>query len=136
MPPSKARDLFWEGASKKEYMAFPAEVQDDMGYALDLVQAGERVIPGAKPLTEGRLKGLGIVELVADHDTDTYRAMYTTKIGNVVYVLHAFKKKSKSGIATPKADIDLIYNRYQAAKKHHDATTAQATPRRAKGKKH
>lgn len=124
MAASKRKDLFWAGSSKRDYAAFPPEVQDDLGYALDLVQAGERVIPGAKPLAEGKLKGLGVIELMDDHDTDTYRAVYTTKIGDVVYVLHAFKKKSKSGIATRKADIDLILDRYAAAKKHHEQWVA------------
>lgn len=130
MKPSKRKDLFWAGSSKKDYMEFPREVQDDLGYALDSVQAGVRVIPSATPLTEGKLKGLGIVELADDHDTDTFRAIYTTKIGDVVYVLHAFKKKSKSGIAIPKADIDLILARYRAAMKHYEeevATKARRT---------
>jgi phage-related protein len=131
MRQSKRKDLFWAGSSKKDYRAFPPEVQDDLGYALDSVQAGVRVIPSATPLTEGKLKGLGILELADDHDTDTFRAIYTTKIGDVVYVLHAFKKKSKSGIAIPKSDIDLILDRYRAAKKHYVeevATKVRRTP--------
>lgn len=114
-------------------------MQDDLGYALDLVQAGVKVIAAAKPLTEGKLKGLGFVELRDDHDSDTYRAIYTTKIGDVVYVLPAFKKKSKSGIAMPKADIDLILTRCQAAIKHHAEAVAGAKtspgPCRIPGKK-
>lgn len=126
MAPPKRKDLFWAGSSKKDYTEFPREVQDDLGYALDLVQAGVKVIAAAKPLAEGKFKGLGILELRDDHDSDTYRAIYTTKIGDAVYVLHAFKKKSKSGIAMPKADADLILIRYQAAIKHHAEAVAGA----------
>jgi phage-related protein len=79
------------------------------------VQKGEREIPGAKPLSHGLLKGLGIVELIDDFDGDTYRTVYTTKIDSVVVVLHAFKKKSTSGIATPDHEIELIRNRYRTA---------------------
>jgi phage-related protein len=64
-------------------------------------------------------------------DYACYRAIYTTKIGDVVYVLHAFKKKSKSGIAMPKADVDLILTRYQAVIKHHAEAVAGAKPRPA-----
>ena len=84
------------------------------------------MIAAAKPLAEGKFKGLGILELRDDHDSDTYRAIYTTRIGDVVYVLHAFKKKSKSGIAMPKADVDLILIRHQAALKHHAEAVAGA----------
>jgi phage-related protein len=139
MATSRRKDLFWAGSSKKDYAEFPREVQDDLGYALDLVQAGVKVIAAAKPLAEGKLKGLGILELRDNHDSDTYRAIYTTKIGNVVYVLHAFKKKSKSGIATPQAEVDLILTRYQAALKHHAEAVARAKtgpePSRIPGKK-
>jgi len=128
MKPAQPKALFWVGSSKKAYTAFPPEVQDDLGYALGLVQAGERMIPGAKALSEGRLKGLGIVELCGEYDTDSYRAVYTTRIGDVVYVLHAFKKKSKTGVATAKADIDLIYDRYRAAKAHHDEFSGIQAP--------
>lgn len=114
------RPLVWVGSSKKDYDAFPAEVQDDLGYALFLVQTGENSIPGAKPLTQGKLKGLGIYELVDDFDTDTYRAIYTTKIGDVVYVLHAFKKKSRKGIATPEHEIELIRARFMSAMRIHE----------------
>lgn len=94
-------------------------MQDDPGYRLHLVQIGESHIPGAKPLSQGVLKGLGIVELVDDHDKDTYRVVYTTKLAGLVYVLHAFKKKSTHGIATPQHEIDLIRARYEAAVLHY-----------------
>jgi phage-related protein len=113
------RPLAWVGSSRKDYAEFPARVQDDIGYRLYRVQVGESVFPPAKGLNQGSLKGLGIYELGEDYDGDTYRAVYTVKLDGVVYVLHAFKKKSKSGIATPRHDIDLIRARYQDAVRVH-----------------
>ena len=82
-----------------------------MGYALHLAQMGEKHIH-AKPL-----RGLhGVMEIVSDYNTDTYRAMYVVNIKDVIYVLHAFQKKSKSGISTPKQEIDLIKQRLKLAK--------------------
>jgi phage-related protein len=69
-------------------------------------------------------KGAAVVEIVDDYDGDTYRAVYTVKFAGVIYVLHAFQKKSKSGIATPKADIDRIVARLKTAEKHYAATHA------------
>ncbi|HET7232826.1 MAG TPA: type II toxin-antitoxin system RelE/ParE family toxin [Longimicrobium sp.] len=109
------RVLRWVGSAKKDYCAFPPEVQDDFGYALHLVQSGVHVVPGAKPLGKGTLKGLGIIELCDDHDGDTFRTVYTARLGRAVYVLDAFKKKSKHGIATPRHETDLIRQRYEAA---------------------
>jgi len=113
--PDARRTLVWIGRSKKDFLRFPVVVQEEFSSALELVQEGAREVPGAKPLTHGLLKELGVVELIEDFDGDTYRAVYTTKVGAVVAVLHAFKKKSKSGIATPQHEIELIRNRYRAA---------------------
>jgi phage-related protein len=87
-----------------------------MGYALHLAQEGDKH-PAAKSLKGFR--GAGVLEIVEDYDTDSYRTVYTVKFADVVYVLHAFKKKSKKGIATPKADIDLIKQRLQRAAEDH-----------------
>lgn len=113
------RPLAWVGSSKKDFMEFPAKVQDDFGYRLHRVQTGAVPFPPAKPMSEGVLKGLGIYELATDHEGDTYRAVYTVRLQDVVYVLHAFKKKSKSGIATPRQEIELIRARYAAAVETH-----------------
>ena|SRR5215207_8494164 len=113
--PETRRPLVWIGRSKKAFDQFPDEVQVAMGRALERVQEGAREIPSAKLLGQGILKGLGVVELIEDFDGDTYRAVYTAKIGVVVAVLHAFKKKSTSGIATPQHEIKLIRDRYRAA---------------------
>jgi phage-related protein len=106
-----ARPLLWIGSSKRDYREFPARVQDTLGFELFLAQTGQHP-PSAKPL-----KGFagGTIELVEDFDGDTYRAVYTVRFREAVYVLHAFKKKSKKGIATPKSDIDLIRRRLRDA---------------------
>src|SRR3954469_16462682 len=97
------RPLSWVGASLKDLSAFPEEVKDVMGYALHLAQVGEKS-PAAKPLKG--FGGAGVLEIVDDHDGDTYRAVYTVRFGDAVYVLHAFQKKSKRGIETPKTELD------------------------------
>ena len=88
------------------------------GYALYLAQAGGKH-PAAKPL-----KGFGsagVLEVVEDHQSGTYRAVYTVRLKDSVYVLHVFQKKSKTGIETPQKDIDLVKARLQTAIEHHKA---------------
>jgi len=103
------RPLIWRGASKAEFMAFPVMVQREMGYALFLAQMGERHSRAAKTLTG--FGGAAVVEIRESHDRNTYRAVYTVRYADAVYVLHAFQKKSKKGIATPKVELDLIERR-------------------------
>lgn len=112
------RPLEWVGLSKDDLKAFPAVVQDHMGFALYQAQAGLKH-RDAKPL-----KGLGAstLEVVSRHDGDTYRAVYTVRFKGVLYVLHAFQKKSKKGIATPKQELDAIKARLKAAQQHYEAT--------------
>ncbi|WP_414564627.1 MULTISPECIES: type II toxin-antitoxin system RelE/ParE family toxin [unclassified Anabaena] len=105
------RPLVWIGDSLKNIRSFPEEVRASVGYALQLVQAGETPMD-AKPL---KGIGSGVYEIVKRYDTDTYRAVYAVKIGEKIYVLHAFQKKSKQGIKTPQVDIDLIKQRYKDA---------------------
>src|SRR5438876_104230 len=114
--PHPIRPLFWVGSSKRDYEAFPARVQSNFGFELFLVQTGQHP-PSAKPL-----KGLGsgILELVEDYQGNAYRTVYVVRFSEAVYVLHAFKKKSKRAMQTPKSDIDLIKRRVQDARKHHD----------------
>ena len=109
--PKPFKQVEWIGSSKKDLMIFPDEVQHDIGFALTVAQFGGKH-DSAKPW-----KGLGpgVMEIVSDFDTDTYRAVYTVNIGEVIYVLHAFQKKSKSGRATPKEDVELISARYKKA---------------------
>ena len=116
------RPLRWIGSARKDYAAFPKELQEEFGYQLHLAQVGLR------PLSAKLLKGLGsgTVELVEDFDGDTYRAVYTVRFATAVYVLHSFKKKSKQGIKTPQADIDLIKRRLRDAETLHAATLKEA----------
>jgi phage-related protein len=104
--------LHWVGSSLKDLRALPEQVQDDIGYALYLAQMGGKHAD-AKPLKG--FGGAGVLEVVERHDGDTYRAVYTVKFRAAVYVLHVFQKKSTSGIATPKADVDLIRKRLAEA---------------------
>ena len=109
------RPLFWEGSSKKDFKEFPIPVQKDMGVALFVVQLG-RTPDLSKPW-----KGLGpgVYELVEDHRGDTFRAVYTVRVGDAIHVLHAFQKKSKSGISTPQPDVHLIGKRLKAVLARH-----------------
>ena len=93
---------------------FPEEVRRAMGIALRLAQNG-RTAPYAKPFKVGKGSGAGVMEIVEDFDTDTYRAVYTVRFKGVVYVLHCFKKKAKKGIATPKREVELIEARLRWA---------------------
>ena len=106
----------WVGSSQKDLRAFPPKVRLDVGYALYAAQKGE-TDPTAKPL-----KGFGghtVMEIVTPFDANTWRTVYTVRLRDCVYVLHAFQKKSKSGIATPKSVIDLIHQRLAAAERHY-----------------
>lgn len=106
----------WVGSSLENLKEFPEDVRQAVGYALYLAQCGEKH-PSAKPLKG--FKGAGVLEVVEDFDGNTYRAVYTVKLAGVVYVLHAFQKKSKQGIATAKQDIELIEARLKRAKDHY-----------------
>src|SRR3954447_2826604 len=109
--PKPLRPLRWIGSSYKEYRELPSPVQDAFGFELFLAQTGQHP-PSAKPL-----RGLagGAIELVDDFDGDKYRAVYTVRLETAIYVLHAFKKKSKRGISTPRKDIELIVSRLKDA---------------------
>jgi phage-related protein len=105
----------WVGSSKKDLLAMPDDVIDVFGFALHLAQTGQKH-DQSKPLKG--FSGAGVLEVVEDHMGDTYRAVYTVKLADVVYVLHCFQKKSKSGISTPKPEMDLIRDRLKAAQAH------------------
>lgn len=105
------RNLNWLGNSLENLKKFPAKVKDEIGYSLYLVQQGE-MPHNAKPL-----KGFshGVMEIKSDFDTNTYRTVYVLKVGKLIYVLHCFQKKSKSGIKTAQQDINLIKQRLKDA---------------------
>lgn len=109
--------LYWIGSSLKDVRRFPNAVKQVVGYALYLAQEGIKHID-AKPLHG--FVGAGTLEVVADHQGDKYRAVYTVAFQEAVYVLHAFQKKSKRGRALPKPDMQLIQARFELARKHYD----------------
>ena len=113
----REKPLNWVASAKKDYLGFPAEVQSEMGYALGLAQLGAKH-PHAKPW---KGEGPGIFEIVEDHRGDTYRGVYTVRFPGVVYILHAFQKKSKSGIGTPQVDVKLISERLKRAQQDYDS---------------
>ncbi|MDD2545127.1 MAG: type II toxin-antitoxin system RelE/ParE family toxin [Burkholderiaceae bacterium] len=105
------KPLRWVASSRKDLMAMPEEVQDVFGYALHLAQAGQKH-PDAKPLKG--FGGAGVLEIVEDCQGDAYRAVYTVRYAEAVYVVHCFQKKSTQGIATPKPDMELVKSRLKA----------------------
>ena len=110
------RTVTWLGSSREDLKRFPQQVRRDLGKALYAAQHGE-TDPAAKPL-----KGFGgasVMEIIEGHDTNTYRAVYTARFDEAIYLLHAFQKKSKRGIATPKTEIDLIRRRLAEAQRLH-----------------
>lgn len=121
--PHPLRPLRWIGSSRKAYGEFPPRVQDNFGFELFLAQTGQH--PPSAKLLKGF--GSGTVELVDDFDGDTYRAVYTVRFASAVYVLHAFKKKSKRGSKTPQSDIDLIERRLEVAAADHLARQTRDT---------
>ena len=114
--PSSPKPVSWIGSSYKDFRAFPDGVQDVMGYALYQAQVGAKH-GNAKPLKG--FGGAGVLEVVADHMSDTFRAVYTVRFAAAVYVLHAFQKKSKTGTKTPAEDLELIRRRLKAAEADH-----------------
>lgn len=113
-----ARDvkpLRWVASSKKDLMGMPEPIKDTFGFALYLAQVGSRH-------TQAKvLKGFGsagVLEVIEDADGGTYRAIYTVRFADAVYVLHCFQKKSTQGIATPKLDMNLVRERLKAAALH------------------
>ncbi|WP_353931896.1 type II toxin-antitoxin system RelE/ParE family toxin [Okeanomitos corallinicola TIOX110] len=122
MTEKQEKPLKWIASALDDLKNFPEDVKDVMGYALDLAQHGQKH-PDAKPLHG--FSGAGVLEIVDDFDGDTYRAIYTVKFEGVVYLLHSFQKKSKTGIATPKQDIELIKNRLKEAQKDYQKEIAR-----------
>lgn len=118
------KPVSWIASSYKDYRAFPDAVQDVMGYALFRAQQGAKH-EDAKPLRG--FGGAGVLEIVTDYDGDAFRAVYTVKFETVIYVLHAFQKKSKSGIKTPLEDIELIRRRLKVAEADYQQQLARGT---------
>jgi phage-related protein len=114
MESEQLKPVRWIASSRKDVRSFPQPVRTEIGHALYAAQKGE-TDPSAKPL-----KGFGgrsVLEIVTDHRGDTWRSVYTVRFETAVYVLHAFQKKSKTGIATPKKELDLIRQRLLEAER-------------------
>ncbi|WP_026794097.1 MULTISPECIES: type II toxin-antitoxin system RelE/ParE family toxin [Planktothrix] len=112
MTQPSTKPVQWLGSSQDDLREFPEEVRDVIGYALYLAQMGSKH-ESAKPL-----KGFGsagVLEIIDDYDGNTYRAVYTVKFSDIIYVLHVFQKKSKKGISTPQQDMQLIQKRLKRA---------------------
>ena len=106
----------WVGSSRKDLRAFPPPVRRDVGQALFAAQCGDEY-PAVKALKG--FAGRSVLEIVATSEAGTFRAVYTIRFRDAIYVLHAFQKKSKSGIATPKKEIELIRQRLGEAERLH-----------------
>jgi phage-related protein len=109
---TRRKPLKWVGGSRKDLMALPASVRRFFGYALGFAQNGER--HDAAKVLKG-FDGANVLEIIEDDAGGAYRAVYTVRFEKAVFVLHCFQKKSKRGIETPKADMDIIRSRLKAA---------------------
>jgi phage-related protein len=116
----------WVASSKEDLSVFPAEVRRRVGGALWEAQIGRKAFY-AKPLKG--FGGSGVLEIVDDFDGDTFRAVYTVRFVEAVYVLHAFQKKAKRGIATPKTELDLIERRLTRAKEDYERWSRSEIPK-------
>lgn len=116
------KPLDWVGSSKRDFLAFPDAVKNAMGNALGLAQFG-RKHPQSKPW---KGQGPGVFEVIENHDGNTYRAVYTVRFREIVYVLHAFQKKSPRGIKTARTDIELVARRLKAAQQDYEARYGKA----------
>lgn len=120
-PPTTEKPLHWVGSAKKDLLAFPGEVVDDLGYALSVVQHG-----GTPPSVKAwKGEGPGVFELVEEHRGDAFRTVYTVRFEKAVYVLHCFQKKSPSGIRTAKQDVVLIHERLRTAQSDYEVRYAR-----------
>ncbi|MGI4790569.1 MAG: type II toxin-antitoxin system RelE/ParE family toxin [Janthinobacterium lividum] len=112
----QVKPVEWLGSSRDDLRDLPSSVQDFFGYALFLAQTGDKHI-SAKPLKG--FSGAGVLEVVHQQDKSAYRAVYTVRFAEAVYVLHVFQKKSKSGISTPAEEMRVVNVRWQEAQRQH-----------------
>ena len=110
------KPLGWIGSAKDDLLGFPESVVREIGHALFVAQMGGKH-GAAKPL-QG-FGGAGVIEIVEDHAGDAYRAVYTVRFAEVVYVLHVFQKKSRRGIATPRQEIERVRARLRQAEEEY-----------------
>lgn len=119
------KPVHWVGSSKRDLLTFPEQVVSDMGYALGLAQLGGKH-PEAKPW---KGQGSGVFELVERYEGDAYRAVYTVRFEAVIYVLHAFQKKSPKGIRTDQRDVDLVARRLRLAQEDYEQRIGKGAAR-------
>lgn len=112
----KLKPVVWVGQSREDLKEFPETVQAKIGRALLKVQYGSK--PASAKILSG-FHGAGVLEIRADYDSDTYRAVYTVRFAEAVYVLHTFQKKSRHGIQTARQDIDIVQARLKQAEATH-----------------
>jgi phage-related protein len=117
MPEPRAKPLRWVGTCKDDVSGFPKNVRQRIGGALWEAQIGRKAA-FARPLKG--FGGAGVLEIVDDFDGDTFRDVYTVRFPLAVYVLHAFQKKSKRGIATPKMHLETIDRRLKRAREDYE----------------
>jgi len=114
MSEKSVKELLWVSSAKRDLIDMPREVTTEFGYGLYQAQLGEHPDIGK---TLSGFKGASVIELIQDNRGDTFRAVYTVKFSDAIIVLHAFQKKSKKGIETPKQDMELIRSRLKLAEK-------------------
>lgn len=119
------KPVYWTGSSYKDFRAFPDPVQDIMGFALYQAQAGGKS-GKAKPLKG--FGGAGVLEIIADQAGDTFRTVYTVKFATAIYVLHAFQKKSRTGVKTPAEDRELVARRLKTAEEDYRLQLEKGKP--------
>jgi phage-related protein len=119
---AKQKEAAWLGSSKEVLRSFPKPVRRKLGHAVWEAQLG-RFPHGVKPLHG--FGGASVVEILADHDGNAYRAVYTVRFADFVYVLHVFQKKSKKGVKTPANVVELIRKRLKIAEDDYEKWKAK-----------
>lgn len=122
MESDSPKDVVWVASSLDDLREFPESVRQSMGFAIFQAQCGGKHVQ-TKPLKG--FKGSGVLEMVEDFDGDTFRTVYTVRFADALYVLHAFQKKSKKGVATPQRDLDVIKSRLKMAERIHESRTSK-----------
>ena len=123
VPAAHEKPLHWVGSAKRDFLSFPASVKDDMGNALGIAQFGGT----AATVKPWKGLGPGVLEIVESHDGNAYRAVYTVRFDKALYVLHAFQKKSPSGVRTANRNVDLVEQRLKQAQRDYEEQYGKTT---------
>ncbi len=122
--------LHWMGRCLKDVKSFPEDVRREVGFSILMAQKGSKAVNAIPLVGFGSSK---VLEVVIDDDGSTYRAVYTVKFGQAVYALHAFQKKSKKGIQTPRSEMELVRSRLKLAEAHYELHYARTKKKDAAG---